>query len=151
MTQTAEEFTVDMRHLGDALADDLEVALTDCLAIMRQGVQDNFDARADSESVAWPPRKDPRPQHPLLEQTGALRDAATQHAEEVIEKDQAILAVAHSDTGSIAGRRRHQWGDRAVMGREGILARPYMGMSEDVQDACTERIADEVVKQFEMV
>ena len=40
--------------------------------------------------------------------------------------------------GSLMGWRRHQWGDEDVMGRPGILARPFVGISDEVADKCAE-------------
>lgn len=140
----AADMVQAMANLGRQLADaPLDEPLERVAARLQEGFADNFQRAADSEGSPWPARKDPVPQHPLLQLTGAL------------------LASVQSDTPDIAGRtihvgvdgsagipyaRVHQFGYPP----RNIAQREYLYASEDVLAECAELIADGVVDTISM-
>lgn len=80
MTKTispALAIVFDLKGIGERL--ELRTilrALRDSRLILLEGIDANFESRSSAVNGPWVPRKDTRP-HPLLEETGALRKAAT--------------------------------------------------------------------------
>ncbi len=149
-TQTPEQFAADMDRIAASMASGLDVseAFERCADLLQEGFAENFRAAASSEGEAWPARKDPGPQHPLLILTGTLAAAATHGNVREVNPASVTSGVAVGDSGSLAGARRHQLGDQEAIGRKGILPRPYIGASEEVVDACVEVLADAAVEVF---
>jgi len=149
-TQTPEQFARDMDQVAAAMASGLDVseAMERCADLLQEGFAENFRASASSEGTAWPARKDPGPQHPLLILTGTLAAAATHGSVREVNPSSVTSGVAVGAKGSLAGARRLQLGDQVALGREGILPRPYIGASEEVLDACVEVLADAAVEVF---
>jgi len=147
MPQTYEfgEFVERVQAMQEDFPGDMGEALETCDPIILDGIKQNFATASSAGGVAWPKRKDPRPTHPLLDKTGGFKTAATSDmgSLKVIEDNTYTRAMIPGESGtSLAGIRRHQFGDRAVLGRDGILPRPYFGISEDTVDKCVEVIAD---------
>jgi len=149
-SQTVDEFVNEFsRELPSTFGVDQSAALAECKPILLQGIQDNFSNKKSSSGQAWPARKDPGPQHPLLNLTGALMLAATGGGEGTssVGREDATsieLGVSKGASGtSLAGINRHQFGGG------GILARPYMGISDSTADACADVIADFALKELE--
>ena len=141
---TAEEFAAECERSA-ADGPDLRPALTVCRDIILDGIADNFLRQQSSEGVKWPARKANSLRcgfHPLLQLSGALKGAADGPGEGHIERfeDDSITVGVEQvpGIGSLMGARRHQWGDEDVMGRPGILARPFVGISDEVADKCAE-------------
>ena len=153
--QTAEEFAAEFKGLADSLPGDRTEVLEACAPILLEGISQHFVQAQSSGGIPWPPRKDPKPQHPLLNETGALLAAAIGRGGASVHRivDGRVLELgidpAAATIGSIRGARRHQWGDDLIRPGGGILARPYMGINEQVADACVEVIADHAIREFE--
>ncbi len=147
-TQTAAEFAVEMELLGKTFADPIDPALEACAEVIHAGIEENFQQSQQSTGQAWPPRKDPKPQHPLLILSGALQAAATGvGAGSVNRIDSGVLLIGVDKLGGgggIPGAQRHQEGDSPP----GILARPYLGMSEETLEECARIGADFVVGEL---
>lgn len=145
---TEQEFAERLQRL-ETEGVNLTDAMEECEPILLAGVDGNFDRRGDASGQPWPARKDPGPRHPLLELTGALRRAATggDGVASEIADDSLTLRLRQGPSGtSRAGIRRHEFGDAAVMGRPGILPRPYFGVSEETADDVADVIADAVAE-----
>ena len=149
-TQTPEEFARDMGQIATAMGAGLDMSMAGerCADLLQEGFAENFRAGASSEGEAWPARKDPGPQHPLLILSGVLAAAATHGNVREIGPSSVTSGVAVGDSGSLAGARRQQLGDQVAIGREGILPRPFIGASEEVLDACVDVLADAAVEVF---
>lgn len=145
---TEQEFAERLQRL-ETEGVDLTDAMEACEPILLEGVDENFDTRSDGSGKPWPARKDPGPRHPLLELTGSLRRAATDRngVDSEIAEDTLTLTMQQGPSGtSRAGIRRHEFGDAAVMGRPGILPRPYFGVSEETADDMADIIAEAVAE-----
>ena len=147
-SQTVDEFVNEFsRELPSTFGADQSAALKECKPILLKGVADNFSDSKSSSGQGWPARKDPGPQHPLLIESGDLRDSAIGMGGDSVERGDATsieLGVKKGPKGSsTAGINRHQFGGG------GILARPYMGISDSTADACADVIADFALKELE--
>lgn len=147
-SQTVEEFAADFRDLAAGFPGDLREALGECDAAILEGISENFDNAADASGEAWPARKDPVPQHPLLILEGDLRHYATGGGPEAeISEAELVRRLLPGQSGtSLAGIRRHEFGDSEILGRDGILARPYFGVSEATADRTAEIIGDVIME-----
>lgn len=144
---TLEEFEKRIDNMAKAFPGDQTEALEVCDGFILQGIQENFMRSATSRGEPWPQRKDPGPTHALLILDGDLKAAATGQSGIPADNDgtRLIRAMPRGPTGSsLAGVRRHEFGDVAILGSDGILARPYYGVSEDVADSCADAVADGV-------
>jgi phage gpG-like protein len=143
MALTADQFISDMeRKAREGLP--TKTSFDAVAPVLRQGIDEHFAARSTPAGNAWPRRKDNKP-HPLLEETGTLRAAATTegamgHVERV-EENVLTLGVDKSvDEGGLPGARAHQEGYR-----EGnIPPRQYLGFSEETAERSTEVVADKL-------
>lgn len=135
-TQTAEEFAAEFNELAATFGQqDWTEALEQCAPLLLEGVEKNFDTSSTSSGDAWPARKDPGPKHPLLILEGDLKVAATYgNINRVVGGDTLEVGVS-KETIPYAGV--HQFGSPS----QNIAQREYLGISEDVADACTEVIA----------
>ena len=140
---TVEEFEQRMTSLGEAYGHDCAAALDVCRPLVIDGIRDNFAGSHDSQGNAWPLRKDPIPQHPLLILTGQLQEAATgggpAHVDRVEDCNTLVIGVdksAGDHSGGIPGAAVHQYG----YSPRNIVARPYLGISEAVQSHCVDAL-----------
>ena len=148
---TAEEFERRLERLSSLFPGDQTAALEDCDAMLMYGVEDNFLNMQTSAGRAWPQRKDPRARNTLLQDTGDLYRAASGRdssgSQRTIAENVLTRRMVKGTSGtSRAGIRRHEFGDEEVMGREGILARPYYGVSTSTADKCADVVADRLVE-----
>lgn len=122
--------------------------LTGCRDAVYGDVRQNFESRSAPDGGPWPPRK-PRPDddgHPLLEDTGFLRAAATGQGPGAINDVQAReLVVGVDDTvelGGIPGAAVHNYG------YGNIPERHFMAAREETLDRCGEIIGDGVLERI---
>jgi len=154
-SQSVDQFVADIeRTAGTFGRESIQLALEDCREIVHEGIEENFLGAHDPEGAAWPSRKDPKPQHPLLILTGALSEAATnpQAKGAVSRIEDGALAVGvttASDIGSLKGARRHNYGDAGLGLGDGIRQREFLGISEEAtekaMDVCVEYLMQELV------
>lgn len=112
------------------------------------GIHENFDTESSSINGPWPPRKDDLP-HPILQETGALRKAATGQGPGHItswENDGFIIGVDTGvNLGGIPAAQIHNEGGSRMPQREFITpGRTYLDDAEDViADWITDKLAEE--------
>lgn len=95
------------------------------------GVKENFDNASGPQGQAWPARKDPSGNHPLLVLSGKLRFDAAHGQAEVTDREIAVgTDLVYAAT--------HQYGRAGA----NIPARPYMGVNDRRLDRIGEMIAD---------
>lgn len=150
---TVPEFTRELDAAVSEAGENNTPALESCEMIIRASVEENFQTATTARGEAWPERKDPKPTHPLLILEGELMAAATAKGAgaSMTISDGKVLEIS-MDSGptgtSRAGIRRHEFGDEEIMGKPGIRARPYFGVSSEAADACADTVADAVVEQL---
>jgi len=108
-------------------------AISECVPKLEEAFTDNFARQATADGVAWPPRKDPRPKHPLLILTSKLvQSVGTQAAGHVERVSDLGLEIGTN----LAYAAVHQFGYK------GIPARPFLEAGEASLDACEQIIAE---------
>lgn len=149
-TEQLDALVRDIEVAADYLPGDLGEALRECDVAILQGIEENFAGSQTARGGGWPARKDPKPQHPLLILTGELQAYATGGSgdAEITENELTRRLPGGSSGTSLAGVRRHEFGDEVILGQSGILARPYFGISEATADRCADIIADVIAEQF---
>jgi hypothetical protein len=149
LSQLMEEINVLAANFGENQED----ALAECDKILLMGIGENFLNSTTARGDAWPQRKDPTLKHELLILEGHLAAAATgkTHSDAVSITDGGKVLTRRMPSGpsgtSLAGRRRHEFGDEEILGKAGILARPYYGIREESADACAELIGEALLEQ----
>ena len=106
---------------------------------IRGGIRENFASQSGPGGETWPARKVPGDGHPLLQQSGALIQAATGGTGNVTNVTPRELSTGvdkGGGGGGIPGAGAHQHG------YGNIPARPYLGASEERLDAAGEAIAN---------
>jgi len=143
--QTVDQFITDMEQKArQGLS--TKQAFDAVAPVLRQGIDQHFQQRATPGGMAWPQRKDKKP-HPLLEETGTLRSAATSkgavgHVERV-EGDTLTLGVDKTiDEGGLPGAAVHQYG----YPEGNIPQRQYLGFSEETTDRSADVVADKLAE-----
>lgn len=135
---TLDEFTRECETLGDAITADMTPVLEQCAEVELLGqFEENFRNSRSADGQAWPPRKDPRPTHPLLILSGDLFTAAT-FSSRMVDKHTVEAGVM----GTIPYAAAQQYGT------EHILPRPYVNFSTETADAIQTRIADFILEQI---
>ncbi len=143
-----EEFNQRMRQIAANFGEENTEALESCDLVLEEGIRQNFDESETARGEPWPLRKDPKPKHPLLILEGDLKVAAMYTRGKIADGKTLTRQLQQGPTGtSRAGIRRHEFGDEEVLGKEGILARPYFGVSSESADQCAETVADHLVEQ----
>lgn len=149
--QTAREFAKEFSGMAESFGDDQADALRECTGVVRAGIAENFQQSRSSSGQSWPARKDPAAgNHPLLIKDGKLLAAATGKGAGSVARvvDQQTLEVGvdpdAGTAGSVKGARRHQYGDTPP----GILARPFIGVSDSAADKCAEVVADHALREI---
>jgi phage gpG-like protein len=148
--QTVEEFAAEFEGLAESFGLDQTATLEACKPVVLEGIAKNFDTASTSAGSKWPPRK-PNPNddgHPLLQETRALKAAATGQGEGKvgrIEDNTLILGVDKGvKSGGIPGAAVHQFGYPP----RNIAQREYLGFSEAVLDECENIAADHAMKEI---
>ena len=115
---------------------DVSEALEECKPHVAMGIAENFDTQSDPEGIPWPPRRDNKP-HPLLQETGKMRAAATggPGAIEEVAADSLTMGVSLQAV-PYAGFQND--------GTRNIPAREYMGVGEATEAECERIIGDYV-------
>lgn len=139
------EFQSRLARISQDFPGETDEILRACAPVVLEGIQDNFRNSRSAGGEPWPPRKDPKPQHPLLILTGALEASATGKGTNSINRvrDGVLeIGVTKGDPGtSLGGAAVHQFG----YPEKNIAQREYLGFSEDTMDACAETVADAAV------
>ena len=166
--QAIEDFVSDMDRLARSVGDDLTEPLEACKAPIAAGIGRHFDSRSSPDGSAWAPRAYDAP-HPLLEETGALRGAATGsgpgHVERIENGNELVWGVDKGGGGGgIPGAAVHQFGATIVpvekqflrfqIGEEVVFAkevtipaRPYLGIGEETAVQCDSVFGDWLQEQ----
>ncbi len=147
---TVEEFEQRLQRLPSLFPGDQTAALEECDAAILYGVEENFAASQTAQHRNWPQRKAKGGIHPLLLDTGDLYRAAVRSGEAartITDGRKLERRVPPGASGtSVAGARRHEFGDEVILGKPGILARPYFGVSSSTADTCASTVADHLVE-----
>ena len=129
-----------MEHFGElgARVDEIEfggVFAEKIVPKLEEGFTDNFARQSTAGGSPWPPRKDPRPKHPLLILTSALVQSvgtkARGHVERV-EQRQVELGT------NLPYAATHEFGDPS----RNIAQRSYLDVADPILDDCEVVIAD---------
>lgn len=143
------DYIDELGRMAGQLGEENTKALKECDRIITVSVETNFLASETARGEAWPERKDPGPTHPLLILEGDLVAAAITGDGVITDGKVLTRTMPEGPTGtSLAGIRRHEFGDEEIMGKPGILARPYFGVSSAAADKCADTVADALVEQF---
>ena len=135
-----EELRSVMTELETA---DLSQALSHCRLAIREGIRAAFSAAVDPQTgQSWAPRKRPYP-HPPLMKTQTMAMAATGLGSGSIGTIEGRVLRVGVSSGAVAYAPFHQFGT----GR--MVARPFVGASEQTLDICGEIIADAGLAAFE--
>lgn len=132
-TITLEEFFEQLDAIGDSLAnlDASEVFAKDIKPIVLQAHAANFDNARSPDGQGWPARKVVGDGHPLLQETGALRAAATGSGSGYVESIQGQSAAfgvdKGVDAGGLPGAAAHNFGYPPG----NLPQREFLGASED--------------------
>ncbi len=149
-SQTVEIFIEDIETTAANFRGDQSEALKRCDELILEGIKENFLNSTSADGEPWPERKDPTGTHSLLILTGDLGSYASGGGGEVeIGVDELVRTLPPGASGtSLAGVRRHEFGDEEIMGTDGILARPYFGVSDETADRCADEVAWRVADMF---
>lgn len=147
-SMTVDEFSRAMEAAGDRVFSDTDDCLDAIYPEVQAGIAENFDAATSPTGTKWPERADHNSKnpksHPLLDDTGALRDAATGVGPGVIlrkEEDGTVLVVGVDKSvnqGGIPGAGVHNFGfpDKNIPQRE------FLGVTEAAMDRVEQAAAD---------
>lgn len=139
----------------------LDSVMEKCHSHLVEGIASCFDGKQGPDGEIWPARMEIKKTHPLMNESGALRAAATGgagHIKEVYPRA-VVTGVRKADTGSLAGAAIHQYGGTIYPRNKPFLvfqlngelvfakkvtipARPYLGATLDAIDACREDISE---------
>jgi phage gpG-like protein len=166
--QSFNGFLHDIDRMSRSIADDLTEPLELCKEPISEGISRAFDTATSPEGQAWPPRVFDAP-HPLLQESGELRAAATgqgsAHIERIEGGTELLWGVdKQSGGGGVPGAAVHQFGatihpvekqflrfeigDKVIFATEvTIPARPYLGFSEETVGACEDIFGDWLQEQ----
>jgi hypothetical protein len=141
---TPAEAIADVQSIPGKLASaDLSAPLAKCKEVVRREIGENFATQSAPDSKSpWPPRK-PRPDddgHPLLDDTGALKAAATGLGaggfETVGPREMQVGIDKSVKLGGIPGAQAH---DR---GTEVLPVRHFFASGEEGLQECEGILAD---------
>lgn len=123
-------------------------AMQNCAKAMQAGQDENFERQSTREGTPWAPRKPPTGGWPILTKTGALRAAATGQGSGAIQESDGRSATVGVDAGvHVPGGGVHAAGFHQF-GTSRMVARPFVGASDRIEEALGEYIADEGLKFF---
>lgn len=161
--QEVDEFCAEIDALADTFATDMTAALEDCRPFVARSIAKTFASRTTPDYEGWPPRKDIGDGHPLLDESGALKNAATGEGPGHVERigpDSLEWGVEKINQGGLMGAAVHQYGatirpvrakmlhwknsaGEDVFAKEvHIPARPYLGLWDEDLDEMAETVAD---------
>ncbi len=110
--------------------------------IVDQSVRDNFTSSASPDGSDWPPRKRIGDGHPLLIDTGALLQAATDGGSGHIERLEPRGLVKGVQGGVVPYAAVHNYGGLVMPQRE------FMGLHDRGEQAVSELLADFVTQEL---
>jgi len=123
--------TVMARLADDLLTANYGLAFEKCAPIVEEGITTNFATSSTPDGTPWPPRKDPKPKHPLLILSGKMLGAAGVGAGHVLTIDEQSLAWG-IDLNVVKYARAQDRGNP----KRNLPARHFMGISEQFKDRC---------------
>ena len=144
---TKERFVNDLERLASLATDaDLGPVLREVELDVRGGIGLNFADSASPSGQAWPARKDPRPNHPLLIKSGALLKAALGEGAggktRTGARDVELVIDKSVDEGGIPGAAVHNFGYPA----KNIAQREFFAPKESVLPSIDETVMDALDK-----
>lgn len=149
---TPEDFRRHCERVGRLTGQEILKACSDDIEqTLHLGIEDNFAYETSADGVGWPARKRQGDGHPLLNESGALKAAATQKGApgniSKVEGDTLTVGVdpISNGSGGVPGARRHHRGD-AFEGPGAMPTRPFMEVSEKVVDYSVEQAADAIIE-----
>lgn len=116
---------------------------------MQAGQAANFAGQHTRDGAAWAPRKPPTGNWPILNKTGALMAAATGQGPGAIQASDGrsatvgVDASVHVPGGGVHAAGFHQ------SGTSRMPARPYIGASDEIEEAIGQAIADRGLEFFQ--
>jgi phage gpG-like protein len=144
-TYTVEEFAAICKKAATMTFSAMPDCAEEVKRIVRQAVSENFAMQQTADGIGWPQRKKPGDGHSLLQDTLALRDAATGEGEGKVERIvdgcELQLGVEKIDLGGLLGAGVHQFG----YPEKNIPRREYLAVSDATVDELVETIADHLV------
>ncbi len=146
-TMDINDLAGDLAMINAALSDGSfqETLKGPVLDEVRAGIRENFASESGPDGESWPARKVKGDDHALLQDTGALMQAATGGTGNVTNVTARELSTGvdkGGGGGGIPGAGAHQHG------YGNIPPRPYLGASEQHLVAAGEAIAD---RGFELI
>lgn len=106
-----------------------------CVPKLEAGFAENFAKQSTAGGDKWPARKDPRPQHPLLNLSGKLLASVTTSGAGHVERvEQRSLELGTN----IVYAATHEFGDPS----RNISQRSYLDVTDPVLDECEAALAD---------
>lgn len=144
---TKEQFEADLAKLAGLATDsDLGDVLSVATSEVRGAIGLNFADSSTPSGNAWPPRKDPRPNHPLLIKSGALLRAALGEgaggSTRTGARDVELVIDKSVKEGGIPGAAVHNFGYPA----RNIAQREFFAPKDAVQDSIDETVMDALDK-----
>lgn len=146
MNQTMEEYLRSLDTLATVEADRVDTLIKGKAVIINQ-IEANFAGRQTATGQAWAPHAPSTiaryGAHPLLELSGAMKDAATGgpgRREEIINGDILALGVSPEQI---------EYAGFHETGTAKMPARPFMNLNNDTADKLAELSADDEVARIE--
>jgi phage gpG-like protein len=142
-SQTVDELERDVEDVCTKTTQILEEGLRRCLPIVKDGIRFNFDSATDPDGVGWPARSVQGDGHPLLVDTGQLRDAATGGHIADVDGDTLRVGVDKGGGGGgIPGAAVHNYGFGKIPKRE------YLGLREEFIEKCQEQLTNAMMEHL---
>ena len=142
--KSLEDLDRDLKKLEQRIesASFAEVLRKDVLPLAIAAVAANFERATSPDGASWPARKVAGDGHPLLDELGALKAAATGtgpgYVERVTDRELVLGVDKSVDLGGIPGAGVHNFGFRNIPQRE------FLGAADDHLEKLDQAIADGV-------
>lgn len=152
-TQTVDEFIRDMLHAANTFGRDLEHPIAACKDRVMEGFYDNFQNERTPGAGRWPKRKRPKPDHPLLQKTGALMRAVIGAGAGHVERITSLDGIAQLEIGVDKGVNQGGLPGAAVHNfgypKKNIPQREYLALNNEAVKDCAGIMADVMVRVFD--
>lgn len=123
-------------------------AMENARQAMHAGHEQNFASQSTRTGSPWAPRKQPTGGWPILTHFGPLRAAATGQGPGAVQETDGRTATVGVDTGvRVTPGGVHSAGFHQS-GTSRMPARPWLGASDEIENAIGEHIADAGLKFF---
>lgn len=146
---TVDDFAAACERSAVALETVPEGVFADIEELLRIGIGDNFENQATADGASWPARKRRGDGHPLLDDTGALKAAATGtgagSVSRVVGGDELQIGVEKIDLGGLMGAAVHQYGHTYSDGRV-MPKREYLSISDETAEQAAALVLDRVME-----